>query len=100
MYSISFHLLKAKLHAASADSDANTDDSVDAVTLDCRNAFNYLTRAHLVNFLDEGCATHTSLPHDDEHDMTSHKNVPSSIITVVGRLPQSTANRGCNKETL
>ena len=60
-----FHLIKAQLQAASEDQQA---DPVVAATLHSKNAFNNLTRAHLVNVLDARCDRYATLPEDEEHD--------------------------------
>ena len=60
-----FHLIKAQLHALPDDEHA---DPVVAANLDSANAFNCLTRQHLVDVLDAGCQHYAPLPQDDQHD--------------------------------
>jgi hypothetical protein len=62
-----FHLLKAQLHAAALDPNADPNNPVVAVTLDCANAFNSLTRTHLVDVLDQGCDHYVQLSQDAAH---------------------------------
>ena len=104
-----FHLIKAQLQVASEDQQT---DPVVATTLDSKNAFNNLTRAHLVNVLDAGCDRYATLPEDEEHDkpvgwdiMYGHTfehtmaSVATSSTTVAAKFSPYRVKVGCSKET-